>query len=319
MAQAQRELGPVEVFFSNAGVATGGDPLTTPIDVWNAAQALDANHFVVGSDEDNTLRIYARGRPDAVASLALAQFLGSVEKESDLEGSASVGRRIYWLASHGRNSRGKERPERQRFFATDIDTGRTPPALLPVAAPYRHLLDDMLRAAELSSLKLGYAARLAPEAPGGLNIEGLAARPDGSLLIGFRNPVPNGKALLVPLLNPDEVIAGKAARFGEPILLKLRGRGVRSIERVGSHYLIVAGPTADLGTFSLYRWSGAPGDAPQLVGFDFTGVRPEALFEWPLSGALQILSDDGGVESDGVACKELPPPRRSFRAITLRP
>lgn len=35
VAQTQRELGPVEVFFSNAGVATGGDPLTTPIDVWN--------------------------------------------------------------------------------------------------------------------------------------------------------------------------------------------------------------------------------------------------------------------------------------------
>ena len=35
VAQTQRELGPVDVFFSNAGVATGGDPLTTPIDVWN--------------------------------------------------------------------------------------------------------------------------------------------------------------------------------------------------------------------------------------------------------------------------------------------
>ena len=29
-------LGPIDVFFSNAGVATGGDPLKTPIDVWNA-------------------------------------------------------------------------------------------------------------------------------------------------------------------------------------------------------------------------------------------------------------------------------------------
>jgi NAD(P)-dependent dehydrogenase (short-subunit alcohol dehydrogenase family) len=35
VAQTQRELGPIDVFFNNAGVATGGDPLTTAIDVWN--------------------------------------------------------------------------------------------------------------------------------------------------------------------------------------------------------------------------------------------------------------------------------------------
>jgi hypothetical protein len=34
--------------------------------------------------------------------------------------------------------------------------------------------------------------------PGGLNIEGLAATPDGQLLIGFRNPLSEGKALLLP-------------------------------------------------------------------------------------------------------------------------
>ena len=35
VGQTQRELGPIDVFFNNAGVATGGDPLTTPIHVWN--------------------------------------------------------------------------------------------------------------------------------------------------------------------------------------------------------------------------------------------------------------------------------------------
>lgn len=35
IADTERQLGPVDVFFSNAGVATGGDPLSTPIDVWN--------------------------------------------------------------------------------------------------------------------------------------------------------------------------------------------------------------------------------------------------------------------------------------------
>jgi NAD(P)-dependent dehydrogenase (short-subunit alcohol dehydrogenase family) len=35
VGQTQRSLGPIDVFFNNAGVATGGDPLSTPIDVWN--------------------------------------------------------------------------------------------------------------------------------------------------------------------------------------------------------------------------------------------------------------------------------------------
>jgi len=33
--EVERSLGPVDVLFNNAGVATGGDPLRTPIDVWD--------------------------------------------------------------------------------------------------------------------------------------------------------------------------------------------------------------------------------------------------------------------------------------------
>jgi NAD(P)-dependent dehydrogenase (short-subunit alcohol dehydrogenase family) len=36
VAEAERKLGPIDVFFNNAGVATGGDPLTTPLEVWQS-------------------------------------------------------------------------------------------------------------------------------------------------------------------------------------------------------------------------------------------------------------------------------------------
>lgn len=35
VAAAERRNGPVDLFFSNAGVATGGEPLETPVEVWN--------------------------------------------------------------------------------------------------------------------------------------------------------------------------------------------------------------------------------------------------------------------------------------------
>ena len=67
----------------------------------------------------------------------------------------------------------------------------------------------------------------AAEAEGGFNIEGLASTPEGALLIGLRNPLRHGRALLVPLLNPDEVIEGGRARFGAPVELDLQQRGIR--------------------------------------------------------------------------------------------
>ncbi len=290
----------------------------------SAAVALDAAHFVVAGDEDNTLRVYRHGRPEPVGEAPLAAFLGTGDKESDLEAAAAVGKRIYWIASHGRNSKGKLRPDRQRFFATDIDLS-APPVLTPAGTPYRGLLDDLAGAPTLAGLRLGEAAQLAPEAPGGLNIEGLAAMPDGSLLVGFRNPVPNGRALLVPLLNPADLVGAvseRKARFGEPMLLELLGRVVRSIDRAldGRGYWIVAGPASDAGAFTLYRWSGQSKDAPQIVdSSELVGLRPEALFELPGGGGLQILSDDGGVVTNGRACKDRPMSAQGFRGIAVHP
>lgn len=34
VAECEKDVGPIDLFFANAGIATGGDPLTTPIDVW---------------------------------------------------------------------------------------------------------------------------------------------------------------------------------------------------------------------------------------------------------------------------------------------
>jgi hypothetical protein len=48
-------------------------------------------------------------------------------------------------------------------------------------------------------------------------------------------------------------------------------------------------------------------------------LRPEAPFAVPGTQAVQILSDDGGVMSEGVECRKGPPSGQSFRSITVTP
>ena len=224
----------------------------------SAAVALDAEHFVVANDENDALSIYRGER--VVGTLDLAQFLGArADRESDIEAAAAIGSRIYWITSHGRSSSGKEQPSRQRLFATEVRSGPTP-MLAPVGQPYAHLLHDLTTAAPLQSYSLREATLLAPEADGGFNIEGLAATPDGRLLIGLRSPLFDRRALVIPLNNPDQVIKGQRAELGLPMTLDLDGRGIRSIDLVGAGYWIVGGPTGDTGSFAVYRWSGRGGD-----------------------------------------------------------
>ncbi|TCT03521.1 DUF3616 domain-containing protein [Aquabacter spiritensis] len=295
----------------------------------SAAIALDANHFVVAEDEHDVLFVYRFGQSAPVGAVDLVDVLGNRSskgkvKEADIEGAARIGTRIYWIASHGRDSKGDREPTRQRLFATDIKTGATPPTVVPAGTPYKSLLDDLLAALNATpdgaALVLAAAAKQAPEAPAGLNIEGLAATPRGDLLIGFRNPRPGDKALIVPLTNAAALMDGaKPAVFGAPILLDLGGRGIRSIERVGAAYVIVAGPFGDRtaapgGDFALYRWDG-PGTAPRPIAADFGAFRPEALFQ--ADGALYLLSDDGGEPVGGVDCKKAPQAARAFRGLSV--
>jgi hypothetical protein len=281
--------------------------------------------FVAASDEDNVLRVYRVGKTDApVSTLDLTDFLkGDIKHpEADIEGAARVGDRIFWISSHGANSNGKFRPGRRRFFATQVNVTGDAVALVPVGMPYENLVRDMGRLPELKDENLAAAAKIAPKQPGGLNIEGLSATPGGALLIGLRNPIPHGKALLIPLENPDEVIAGKAAKLGSPIRLSLGGRGVRSIEYAPAlgRYLIIAGTAGEGGEFRLYQWSGVPGDdAVPVDGVDFSGLQPEGMIVYPGDKVrVQVFSDDGTRKIGGKICKDAAIGEMHFRTIWVK-
>jgi Protein of unknown function (DUF3616) len=293
----------------------------------SAAVSLAPGIFIVANDEDNILRVY---KPDTsqepIYTFDLDSFLAVTTKnsEADIEGATRIGANIYWITSHGTNKDGKVRPNRHRLFAIEVKVGDGQITVVPVGKPYADLVNDLSNAPELKIYALDIAATRAPKEQDSLNIEGLAATPQGTLLIAFRNPIHEGKALIVPLENPLEVIQGKARpQFGHPILLSLGGLGIRSMEYSELHhqYFIIAGPYADEGDFKLYQWNGSFTETPLLIdNVQFTGLHPEALVLYPEErNKIQVLSDDGGRKLEGVECKDLPIMQQRFRSLWVSP
>jgi len=290
----------------------------------SAAIAVSDDLFVVANDEDNILRAYSRerlGRPVGTADLTAFLNPGKKSPEVDIEGGARMGDRIYWISSHGRNAKGKERESRHRLFATAVVVTNGAVELKPIGNFYAKLLSDMERDPRLKPFGLGRASLSAPKAEGALNIEGLAATPEGHLLIGFRNPIPRGKALIVRLLNPQEVIFGKAPQFGEPVLLDLGGLGIRSLEHWPAHdgYIVVAGASDNAPGSRIYEWSGR-NEPPGLLVDNMQTLNPEAvtLVGGGATDELLVLSDDGTLQIRGEECKKLKDPNlRRFRAMTM--
>jgi hypothetical protein len=289
----------------------------------SASVAINDNMFIVADDEDNVLRIYRMDiRGASVSSYNLKAFLNvePEQPEADIEGATMIGRRIYWITSHGRNKEGKIRSSRYRFFATDIEVMGQKVIISPVGRPCETLVHELVKSEAGRSLELEKVTRLninlkkkdreklAPKEEG-LNIEALSASAEGgTIYIGFRNPRPSSgmnhkqHTLIVPLQNASEIIEnGRIPVFGRPILWDYQGLGIRSMEYSRFHgaYFIIAGVKGDdNGDFLLYRWSGNKDEEPVLVrkldlgGSEFT---PEALIPFERSGKLLLLSDDGSI------------------------
>jgi len=94
------------------------------------------------------------------------------------------------------------------------------------------------------------------------------------------------------------------------------------VRAADGRYLIIAGPTAVAtgvapSDFRLYRWSGAPADAPVLLNADLATLAAagsiETLLDTDLGGTapLELLTDSGDTVwyADGIIAKDLAEPR----------
>lgn len=281
---------------------------------------MDDARFVVANDEDNILRIYdSRKGGEPLQQIDISKYFSNnpKEREIDIEGATWFHGKILWITSHSNNSEGKLRSERYQIFLTEVISEGDGITLKVVGVPHIKLINDLKSSEVLKKYHFEAAEKLAPEKEGGINIEGLTSTPENKLLVGFRSPLIDGKALLIKIGNPAAVLDGKGAVVEDVIELNLGNQGVRSIEysETTKSYFISAGPFNDDGTFDIYSWSGQIADQPKLVKIpELEGMNPEALL--PHSGKMLVLSDDGGVAfAEDTICKNSEVSKRSFRGI----
>jgi len=301
----------------------------------SAAVIIDGSHFLVGNDEDDILSLYSTDSSTmgAIQSFDFSSNLRSnPDRETDIEDAARVGDRIYWITSHGRSKKGKNRDNRYRLFATDIT--HAPPGLqLQWGGRYDRLVQDMLdiqawdddsiitrdtidMIAQSTQLDRKTVGKLDPKKKG-LNIEALVAAPDqGGLLIGLRNPLMQGKALVVHLKNPDALLLNKGARasFSKPAYIDLDGLGLRSMayDMNRKVFFIIAGSRKNGGHFKLFRWNGMHDPSPVFIRKlpHAKGSYPEALII--RAQQAQVLNDESRRRIGRHRCKTVSKDKKSF-------
>ncbi|MBN2593879.1 MAG: DUF3616 domain-containing protein [Sedimentisphaerales bacterium] len=312
----------------------------------SAAVALAPDLFIVGGDEKNKLRVYDINNPGsaAIADAPIGDFLNIDlnHTEIDIEGATWFNGRIFWITSHGRNRFGQYWFSRSQFFATTV-TLEAGVLNVTVDGNYTNLIDDLIAYDSIYNLGLAEAIGVAdgridpnkiPElAPKdeGLNIEGLCAADGSSMLIGFRNPRPKSEGkklgLIIRLNNPEAVVLrGEAPDFSPPLGLDLDGYGIRSMEYSPTlgQYLVMAGSKkagSERPVQVLYKYHMATETLTRLA--DFPYITPEAMFQFPASNKIHLLSDDGAIlidTPDGlIQNKYLPKEQRTFRAHQITP
>ncbi len=267
----------------------------------SAIQQLPDGRFLVVEDEkDHPLSLVTIGGDGVVHSTPLTagllQMFSEFWKLDDLEGLTldSAGF-VYGITSHSRDDDGDEKKSRAKLVRFRVEGKRVVDSKvvdgLKPALTARH---PVLRAAaQVRDVK----------ARGGLNIEALEISPDQKrLLIGFRSPLRDGRALIASVENPAAVFASDEAPQIAPLLeeLDLGGHGIRGMSYVPAlgEYLVIGGPASrEPAPFDLWRWSGEPGaparrvTVPGLRGFEKAeGVSPATIAGME---RIIIVSDDG--------------------------
>jgi hypothetical protein len=275
-------------------------PLTGIFEPSAIQQLPDGRFLVVEDEKSHPLSLVTIGVDGSVDSTGLSagllQMFSSFWKLDDLEGLAlDRAGFVYGITSHSRDDDGDEKKSREKLVRFRVEGKKVVDS---------KVVDGLKQALTKQHSVLAAAAQVRDvKASGGLNIEALEISPDQKrLLIGFRSPLRDGRALIASVDDPSAMFeSGEAPRIA-PLLeeLDLGGHGIRGMSYVPAWgaYLLIGGPVSrEADSFDLWRWSGEPGaparrvTVPGLRSFEKAeGVSPAIV------GGVEriiIVSDDG--------------------------
>lgn len=162
---------------------------------------------------------------------------------------------IYAITSHSRGTDGRRIPEKERLIRFKIENNRI------IGQRSFDKLGDYMEAGGL----INENAKI--------SIGGLAFDPAGKeLIVAFRKPVVDGKALIMVIENPREIFNTNAEEVriaDKTVALDLDGVGIVSIsyDPFLGGYLITSDPNKEDGDndSQLWFWLGGPSDVPRAI------------------------------------------------------
>ncbi|GAA4557739.1 DUF3616 domain-containing protein [Planotetraspora kaengkrachanensis] len=278
----------------------------------------DGPYLWIAGDETATIeRLTSRdGVYDDQRTFDLADFVdlpAGRDAEADIEGLARTDGWLWAVGSHSLKRRrlkpGHSADKARRRLATVLrEENRFVLVRLPLRDGVPVRADGRRRAAVLSgddnlADMLSGDPHLAPflKLPGkdnGLDIEGIAARPDehgDRLYVGLRGPVLRGWAVLLEIRPATHPRDPSRLRLAEPYrthFLDLDGLGVRDLCPYGDDLLILTGPSMDLdGPVRVVRWrNGSTGGVVAATDLETVTELPYGRGEDHPEG-LAVLDD----------------------------
>lgn len=284
----------------SANPSTGFLPLTGLYEPSAIVQLADGRFLVVEDEEAHPFSLFTLGPAGRVEATLLTpgwfESDDSFWKLDDLEGQAlDRAGRVYAVTSQSLRGDGERKTAREKFVRFRVAGDRlVDPAVVKGLKPALVAVHSELAEA---------ARRTDVKESGGLNVEAIEFNADNTrLLVGFRSPLRDGRALIASIENPAAVFDHDEAPQIAPTLetLDLGGNGIRGLSYVPSlgGFLVIAGPVSKAPKpFALWFWSGQSGAPARRVGIPglsglahAEGVCPALIDGRP---QVMIVSDDG--------------------------